>query len=373
MSKSPFIGAVLALSLIGSVPATAEIRIGVAGPLTGPSAAFGDQLKNGAAQAADDINRAGGLLGEKVSIVLGDDVGDPKQAVSVANHFAGDGVRLVVGHFTSGSTIPASDIYADNGMLMVTPTATNPKITDRGLWNVFRTCGRDDQQASVAASWIASKFAGKKLAVVDDKTAFGRGLADEMRKRLKASGATIVVDDAVNVGEKDYSAVVSKLKGAGAEVIYWGGLYTEGGLILRQMQDADYHPIFVTSDGVASSDFASIGGPSVDGVLMTFAPDPRKWPEAASVVERFRNDRHFEPESFTLYAYAAVQVIAQAAERAKSADPKKVADALKSGSVFQTVLGPLTYDAKGDIQRPDYRMFRWSKGATGSFGYDVIE
>ena len=135
------LGAVLAFSGV----ANAQIKLGVGGPITGPNAAFGAQLKNGAEQAAEDINAAGGILGQKIQVVVGDDVSYPKQGVSVANKFVGDGVKLVLGHFNSGVTMPASEVYAENGILMISPSATNPKITERGLWNVFRTCGRDDQ------------------------------------------------------------------------------------------------------------------------------------------------------------------------------------------------------------------------------------
>src|SRR6476469_4499392 len=146
MKKMLLTGVALGLGLAFSGAANAQIKMGVAGPITGPNAAFGAQLKNGVEQAVEDINAAGGINGQKISLSVGDDVSDPKQGVSVANKFVGDGVKLVVGHFNSGVTMPASEIYAENGILMISPSATNPKITERNLWNVFRTCGRDDQQ-----------------------------------------------------------------------------------------------------------------------------------------------------------------------------------------------------------------------------------
>jgi branched-chain amino acid transport system substrate-binding protein len=178
------LGAVIAFSGVAS----AQIKIGVGAPLTGPNAAFGAQIKNGAEQAAADINAAGGINGQKVEIVLGDDASDPKQGVSVANKFAGDGVKFVVGHFNSGVTIPASDAYAEHGTLMITPAATNPQVTERGLWNTFRICGRDDQQGAVAAEYIAKHFKDKKIAVIHDKTTYGKGLADETLKGLQKAG-----------------------------------------------------------------------------------------------------------------------------------------------------------------------------------------
>ena len=350
------LGATLAMAGVAS----AQIKLGVAGPLTGPNAAFGAQLKNGVEQAVEDINASGGILGQKIQVFLGDDVSDPKQGVSVANKFVGDGVKFVVGHFNSGVTIPASEVYQENGMLVITPSATNPKLTERNMWNVFRTCGRDDQQGAVAADYIAKNYAGKKVAVVHDKTTYGQGLADETKKAMNAKGIKEVLYEGVNTGEKDFSALVSKIKAAGADVVYWGGLHTEGGLIVRQMRDQGVKAPLMSGDGITSDEFATIGGPGVEGTLMTFPPDPRKRPEAKAVVAKFEAKK-FNPEAYTLYSYAAVQVIQQAAVKANSLDPKKVAETMKSGMVFKTVIGDLSYDKKGDITRPDYTMYVWKK------------
>ena len=281
-------------------------------PITGPNAAFGAQLKNGAEQAAADINAKGGINGQKIQIVFGDDVSDPKQGVSVANKFVGEGVKFVIGHFNSGVTMPASEVYQENGMLVITPSATNPKITERGMWNVFRTCGRDDQQGAVAGKYIADKFKGKKVAIVHDKTTYGKGLADETKKAMNKLGIKEVLYEGVNTGEKDFAALVSKIKPSGADLVYWGGLHTEGGLILRQMRDRASRPPLMGGDGIADSEFAAIAGPAAEGTLMTFGPDPKKRPEAAAVVKSFEASK-FDPQAYTLYSYAALQVIAPAA------------------------------------------------------------
>ncbi len=353
-------------ALAGS--ARAQIKIGVAGPITGPNAAFGAQLKNGAEQAAADINAKGGINGQKIELVFGDDVSDPKQGVSVANKMVGDGVKFVMGHFNSGVTIPASEVYAENGVLMITPSATNPKVTDRNLWNVFRTCGRDDQQGEVAGKYLATALKGKKVAIVHDKTTYGKGLADETQKAANKEGVKEVLYEGVNIGEKDFSALVSKIKQSGAEVVYWGGLHTEGGLIVRQMRDQGVTATMMSGDGLVSDEFASIGGPAVEGTLMTFPPDPRKRPEAAAVVKAFEAKK-FNPEAYTLYTYAAVEILAAAAAEAKSLDPKKIAETLKNGKTWPTVIGGLTFDKKGDITRPDYVMYTWKKGADGKTTY----
>jgi branched-chain amino acid transport system substrate-binding protein len=368
MKKSLLAGVAMATALLVSGAAQAQIKMGVAGPITGPNAAFGKQLTDGVEQAVADINAAGGILGQRITVSKGDDVSDPKQGVSVANKFVGDGIKFVVGHFNSGVSIPASEVYAENGVLAITPSATNPKLTERGLWNTFRTCGRDDQQGEVAGAYIADKLKGKKVAVVHDKTTYGQGLADETRKSMNAKGVKEVLYEGVNTGEKDFSALVSKMKAAGVEVVYWGGLHTEGGLIVRQMRDQGLNAVMMSGDGITSAEFASIGGPGVEGTLMTFPPDPRKRPEAAKAVAAFKA-KNIDPESYTLYSYAAVELVKQAAENAKSLDPKKVAEELRSGKTFKTVIGDLSFNKKGDITRPDYVLYTWKKGPDGKISY----
>jgi len=357
------------LALAGT--AQAQIKIGVAGPITGPNAAFGAQLKNGTEQAVEDINAAGGINGQKITVTVGDDVSDPKQGVSVANKFTADEVKFVVGHFNSGVTMPASEVYQENGILEITPAATNPKVTERGMWNIFRTCGRDDQQGAVAAAYILKNMKGKKIAIVHDKTTYGQGLAEETKKGINKGGMKEVLYEGVNLGEKDFSALVSKIKAAGADLVYWGGLHTEGGLIVRQMRDQGVRAPLMGGDGITSDEFASVGGPGVEGTLMTFAPDPRKRPEAKAVVEKFKK-KNFDPEAYTLYSYAAVEIIKQAAEQAKSLDPKKVAEAIRSGKKFKTVIGELGFDKKGDITRPDYVMYVWKKDPSGKITYQEL-
>ncbi len=368
MKKLLLGGIALSAMLAFSGVANAQIKIGVAGPITGPNAAFGAQLKNGAEQAAADINAAGGINGQKIEIVLGDDVSDPKQGVSIANKFVGDGVKLVIGHFNSGVTMPASEVYAENGVLMISPSATNPQITERGLWNVLRTCGRDDQQGAVASAFIAKNFKDNKIAVVHDKQTYGKGLADETLKGLKAAGITEVLYEGVNDTEKDFSALVSKLKAANADYIYWGGLHTAGGLIVRQMRDQGLKTVMISGDGITTDEFATIGGPGVEGTLMTFPPDPQKRPEAAAVLKKFEA-RNFKPEAYTLYSYATLQVMAEGAKRSNSLDPKKIAEALKGAAPVSTVIGDLAFDKKGDITRPDYTLYTWKKQADGKITY----
>src|SRR3954471_19053239 len=368
MKKMLLTGVALGLGLAFSGAANAQIKIGVAGPITGPNAAFGAQLKNGVEQAVEDINAAGGINGQKLQVVVGDDVSDPKQGVSVANKFAAEGVKFVVGHFNSGVSIPASQVYEESGIVQVTPASTNPQFTERGMWNTFRTCGRDDQQGAVADGYLAEKFKGKKVAVVHDKTPYGKGLADETQKAMNAKGLKEVVYEGINPGEKDYSALVSKLKQSGVDVVYYGGLHTEAGLIIRQMRDQGLNAPMMSGDGIVSAEFTSIAGPGAEGTLMTFGPDARRNAAAKEVVEKFRK-KGYEPEAYTLYSYAAMQILAQAAEAVKSADGKKMAEYMRSGKTFKTVIGDISYDKKGDITRPDYVMYVWKKAADGKIDY----
>lgn len=368
----------IAVGIAATGTATAQIKVGVAGPITGGSAAFGLQLKNGVEQAVADINAAGGINGQKIQLFVGDDRGDPKEGVSVANKFAAEGVKFVVGHFNSGVTMPASEVYNENGMLSITPAATNPRITERKMWNMFRVCGRDDQQGGVAGNLIADKFKGKRVAVVHDKTTYGQGLADETRKAMNKGGVKEVLYEGVNREDKDFTALVSKLKAANIDLLYWGGLHDTGGLIVRQMRDQGVKAPLMGGDGITDDEFASIAGPGAEGTLMTFSPDPRTNPANKEIVEVFRK-KGFEPQAYTLYSYAALQLIKAAAEQAKTNDPKKVADTLRAGKPFDTVLGQIAFDAKGDVsndgylvdgkKKDRYVLYTWKKGPDGKISY----
>src|SRR5262249_10134117 len=279
------LGLALALGLAFADGASAQVKLGVAGPMTGGSAAFGAQLKNGVEQAVADINATGGILGQKIQLFVGDDRADPKEGVSVANKCVGDGVKFVVGHFNPGVTIPASEVYQENGMLVITPAATNPKVTDRNMWNIFRTCGRDDQQGAVAGDYILKNFKGKKIAVVHDKTTYGQGLADVTKATINKGGVKEGLYEGVNKDDKAFSALDPKVKASGADLVYWGGLHDTGGLILRQLRAQGVRAPLMGGDGITDDEFATIAGPGAEGTLMTYGPDPRKRPEAKAVVE----------------------------------------------------------------------------------------
>lgn len=377
------LGAGLAAAISFAGVAQAQVKIGVMGPITGPNAAFGAQLKNGVEQAVADINATGGILGQKVELSVGDDASKPEQGVSVANKFVGDGIKFVVGAFNSGVSIPSSETLMENGILQITPASTNPKFTERKMWNTFRICGRDDQQGGAAAAIIGQLYKGKKIVIVHDKTTYGKGLADEVRSALRKQGIREVLYDGINIGEKDFSALVSRIKQTGADLLFWGGLHTEGGLIARQMREQGVNAPLMGGDGITDDEFAAVAGPAAEGTLMTFSPDPRTNPQNKAIVDRFRNERKFEPQAYTLYSYAAVQVIKQAAEAAKSLDPKKVAAMMHSGMKFNTVLGEVSFDKKGDVSNDGYSvngkkkdryvLYRWKKTGNGKITYFEAE
>jgi branched-chain amino acid transport system substrate-binding protein len=349
-----------------SSPARADVVIGLAGPLTGQYAAIGEQLRRGAEQAVADINAAGGINGEKLVLRAADDACDPKQAVIVANRFASDGVKFVVGHFCSGSSIPASKVYSEEGMMMVSPGSTNPALTDAGYPTIFRVCGRDDQQGSIDGLYIVKHFPGQKIAIVHDNSTAGRGQAEEVKKAINAAGVKETLFDSYVPGQRDYSSLISKFKQNGIQVLFIGGYYTEAALIARQINDQGAKIQIVGGDGLVTDDFWSIAGPAAEGVLMSFNPDPRKKPEAQAALSALRKSG-YEPEGYTLYSYAAAQAVAEGIRRAGKSDPAKASAAIKQSPV-KTVVGPLAFDAKGDVAGSNYVLYRWHDGKYAEAG-----
>jgi branched-chain amino acid transport system substrate-binding protein len=358
MKSVKLIGLALGASLAVSSAAFADdLTIAVAGPMTGEYSAFGRQLKNGADMAVAELNASGGVLGKKLKLDTEDDACDPKQARSVAEKIGSNGIPFVAGHYCSSSSIPASEAYADNNVLQITPASTNPLFTERKLWNVARVCGRDDQQGSVAGDYIAKNFKGKNIAILNDKSTYGRGLADETKKALNKAGVTEKMFESYNQGDKDFNAIVSRLKQQNIDLVYVGGYHTEAGLLLRQMRDQGLKTILMAGDALADKEYASITGAAGAGTLFTFGPDPRKKPTAQAIVEKFKA-KNIDPEGYTLYTYAAFQVWSKAAAKAGTTDPKKVMDTIKAGS-WDTVIGTLEFDAKGDIKQIDYVVYKW--------------
>jgi branched-chain amino acid transport system substrate-binding protein len=365
--KKGFLAIAVATAMGVASYAQADVKIGVAGPMTGANASFGEQYMKGAQAAADAINAAGGVNGEKIVLVAGDDACEPKQAVAVANRLVDqDKVIGVVGHFCSSNTIPASEVYDEAGVIAITPGSTNPAVTERGLKTMLRMCGRDDQQGIVAGDYIVDVLKAKKVAVINDKDTYGKGLADATAAQLKKRGVTPVLEEGLTRGEKDFSALVTKIRGTGAEVVFFGGLHPEAGPLVRQLREQGLKDVkFFSDDGVVTDELVTTAGGAqyVDGVYMTFGADPRLLPDSKAVVDQFRKSG-YEPEGYTLYAYAALQAMAAGFNGAKANKGEAAAEWLK-GHPVKTVMGEKTWDGKGDLKVSDYVVYQW--GSDGKY------
>ena len=359
----------VALVVFGlALPARAEpLQIGVGAPLSGPDAVFGNQVRLGVEQAIADIDAAGGFLGRTATLVPGDDAGDPKTGDAVARRFVAAHVPIVVGHFSSAVTVPASAIYADAGMIDITPSAIEPLVTDRGLATMFRTCGRSDEQAGVAALFLL-KRAPSRIAILHDRTVDGKTLADAVRKDLAAGGVHEVFYGSFERGSHDLAGFVARLKASGAQIAFWGGGAGDAAILVRQLHDSGAHVTLMGGMAIASDEFAGAGA-AADGTLMVFPRDPRRNPAAASLLKRLQA-RGLDPDGTVFYAYAAVEILKQAAAAAGTLDPARLATTMHSGITFKTVLGDLAFDSKGDPKTPDFIVYIWRRGAGGRMTYD---
>lgn len=346
-----------------------DIKIGISGPHTGAYAPFGEQLWRGATQAIEDINAAGGINGAMLVAVKGDDACDPEQAVKVAKRLLEqDKVTVVVGHFCSATSISASEIYAPADILMISPASTNPKVTERGIPTVMRVSGRDDQQGIVAGDYIADTIKAQSVVVIHDRDIYGQGLADATRSHLDLRGIEVVLYEGITRGEKDFGALVTKIHSLNPEVVYFGGLHYEAGILLRQLREQGVEAWFISGAGISSDDFVTVaGGPEfLTKTLMTFGADPRNAdnnPAGAKVVAKFRSDG-YEPVGYTLYAYTAVQVVAAALTANQGEKSGLVLSSWIKDEGVPTVMGYKDFDAKGDLKISDYVMYLWGTDGT---------
>lgn len=342
-------------------PAANEIVIGVAGPMTGDLAVFGEQLRRGAQQAVADLNADGGVLGRKLRLVVGDDQCDPKRAVRVANDLAEQGVVFVDGHFCSGSSIPASAVYAEQGTIVqMTPSSTNPKLTENGIATLFRSCGRDDRQGTFAGAWLVETYPGKSIAILDDGSPYGAGLARETERTVQEKGAAVAMRESFAQRQRDFSTLIARLKAARIDVVYVGGYHNEIAALVRQAREQGFAGSFAAADALNTSEFWSIAGSAANGVRFTDASSQVNLVSAKSAVETFRS-AGYEPRGYTLGSYAAVQAWAAAAEMAGTTDAGAVAETLHK-STIPTVIGDLSWDERGDLRRVEYAWFVWQDG-----------
>ncbi len=332
---------------------TGAIKIGVAGPMSGGQARNGKDLEDGARLAVEDRNAAGGVLGRSVAMVFRDDEAQDKNATAVASGLVDEGVVGVVGHFNSGCTIPASRTYHQAGIVTITPASTNETITERGYDDVFRVCGRDDQQAKTAADFIADTLHAKRVAIYDDKTAYGAGLADGCASALNGR-ADVVIREGFDVTERNFRPYLTKLRDANVDVWYFGGIYEQAAPMLIQARQLGIEAPLMSGDGVHGyqKDFIDKVGPGGDGTLTTF-PDTTQAAGYAGFVTKYQARFHGDPGPYAIYAYAATQILLDGIEKAGSTDGKQVAAAIHAGT-FDTPVGRMSFDEKGDVRVSDY-------------------
>ncbi|MCW8163379.1 branched-chain amino acid ABC transporter substrate-binding protein [Verminephrobacter aporrectodeae] len=358
------IAAAAALAILGLSAHADTVKIAIAGPSSGALAQYGDMVKAGALTAIEQINAAGGAGGNTLEPVLLDDACEPKQAVAVANKIVSQGIKFVIGHVCSGSTIPSAEIYENEGVVMVTPSATAPQLTEgKKRKFIFRTIGRDDQQGPAAAQYIIAKVKPKKVAVLHDKQSYGQGIASIVKKALDTAKVPVVLFEGINAGDSDYSAVITKLKSLGVDFVYFGGYHPEMALLLRQANEQGVKVTFMGPEGVGNKDVTAIAGAASEGMLLTLPADFSTDPANAAVVRAFADKQRDVNGPFQLTAYAGVKIIADAMAGTKSADPAKVADFMHKNP-FQTPIGTVGYDAQGDLKSFKFVVFTWHKDAT---------
>jgi branched-chain amino acid transport system substrate-binding protein len=346
---------------LSAAPASAEIRIAVAGPMKGQFAAFGEQMRAGAARAVADLNAAGGVNGEDLVLEVVDDGCDAEQAVAVANQLIGRAVVFVAGHFCFAASIPASEVYAQAGIVQISPATTLPKFTDdRPGAGVFRLAPRDDRQAEVAGRFLAQEHGNERIALLHDKTAYGKGLVDAVKAVMNGLGTSESLSLGFDAGGNDYRGLVSQLQLQDIDVVYLGGYHPEAGLIRLEMERQGLDAVLVAGDALMSEDYRAVAGPAADGTLLTYPEVPRQMPAAQDLVAALEEAGQ-PADRYVLTTYAAVQAWAEAANGAGSTSFDAVTGALATGT-FETVLGNLSFDGKGDANLPDYVWYVWRDG-----------
>jgi len=358
----------LALALALASPAWASelppIKIGLVVPLAGDAGRVGQSMRQAAEMAVADRAEK---LARKVELVLKDDQFDPKQAVLVAEKLVQEGVWGVVGHFYSSSSIPASAVYYQAGIPQVTATSTHPRLTAQGFDTVFRVSGRDDQHAVSAADFILSRLKARRIAVIHDRTEYGRTLAETLIRLVEQRSAKrIVAIEQVAQGDRDFSAVIARLKTVEPDAVYFGGIFREGGYLIRQMRQAGLQAAFVSGDGVLDPEFVKIAGEeAASGAYLTFAPDPRLLPSAQPFIRRFE-ERYGPIGPYVLYTYDAMGVLLRAIQmtrpRANTKDELRKVLKIMHTSPYDGTLGRLRWDKRGDLATSPYVVYVTRRG-----------
>lgn len=341
-----------ALLTTGCAKKEEVVKVGVAAQMTGAEAKMGSDFKNGIGIAVEEWNSKGGVLGKKIEVIVGDDQADPKQAVSVANRMVNDGVAGVIGHFNSSCSIPASDVYNRANLPMITPASTNPLLTGRGYGGVFRVCGTDEQQGKVAADFARARLNVRKVAVLHDKTTYGQGFADLFRKNLGA-GVEVVYYGGITKGDKDFKPVLTAVREKHPDLVFFGGIYPETGLLVKQAREINLAAPFLSGDGSIDPKFVEIAGEkAAEGTYLTFSPDPHAIPSAKAFIEKY-TAKYGELGPYSIYAYDAINILLAAIKEAGTTEGKAVIGKLHSME-FSGALGKIRFTERGDVSQLPY-------------------
>ncbi len=353
---------VLLMAAMTSANADEVVRIGHVAPLTGGISHLGKDSENGARLAVEEINAKGLIIGGKrVTLTLDpqDDAGDPRTATQVAQKLVDDKVVGVVGHLNSGTTIPASRIYRDAGIVQISQSATNPAYTQQGFATAYRVVATDAQQGPALARYAAQNMKVTSVAIVDDATAYGQGLANEFEKAAKAAGIKVVSHDATNDKAVDFRAILTKIKGERPDAIMYGGMDATGGPFAKQAAALGVRAKVFSGDGVCSGSLPDLAGPASDNVICSEAGMAlEKMPGGQAFAKRFEARFHQPIEVYSPFAYDAVTIIADAMKRADSIDPAQVL--AKMGSTdYHGVIGETAFDAHGDLKHGSISLFTY--------------
>jgi branched-chain amino acid transport system substrate-binding protein len=358
------LGALAAVSA-GVAHADETVKIGEVAPLTGPASYLGKDTENGARLAVEEINEKGLVVGgKKVVLVLDaeDDAGDPRQATQVAQKLVDDKAVAIVGHMNSGTTIPASKIYRDAGIVQVSPSATNPAYTQQGFKTAYRVVATDAQQGPALADYATRTLKVRTVAIVDDATAYGQGLANEFEKRAKADGLSVVSHDATNDKATDFRAILTKIKGEHPDVIMYGGLDATGGPFAKQAKQLGMTQKILAGDGLCADDLSKLAGAAADDVICSIAGSPlEKMPKGPAFMQRYEKRFGTHPVLNSPFAYDAVYVIAEAMKRAGSTAPDKILAAMPA-TYYEGVLGQTQFDSKGDLVHGTISLYKYVGG-----------
>lgn len=342
-----------------------ESRVGYAGPLTGDQASLGQEILNGCTLAVETTNEAGGLKGRKIELVSMDDQNLPDKAKEAAYALCRKRPLFVVGHVDSGCSLEAARIYHDHSILMITPTSTNPKLTDSGGGNVFRVCGRDDHQGFTAAIFLIKHYPSKTVGVIHDNSEYGRGLVQEFIKNYEfLSGVNVLFDEEVARGDVKMEEAAVKCVAAKPDVIYFGGLAKQGATFLKELREQGDNSLFMSGDGCFEQDFVDTAGAAADGSLVTFYADfkPLVGTGSDAFIKRYQKRFGAEPSAYAALGYEAVMLGLNAVGSAASPmSDRTIADALRRSS-FKTFFGILQFDDKGDLKESPYVMWTVENG-----------